>query len=156
MLIPLIGTQRTMLASAVVLVASGTLLLGRRWLVLAAAVGRSLLAVPPGAIAGGEGRPVRGRVALPVRPVTENDGVRRLYLNEGVAVHSVWRDDTVLTGGVWDTFLAVPLLLEREPARAAILGNAGGTVARAFGAFYPATEVDGVEIDPAVTDVAFR
>ena len=67
--------------------------------------------------------------------VTENDGVRRLYLNEGVAVHSVWRDDTVLTGGVWDTFLAVPLLLEREPARAAILGNAGGTVARAFGTF---------------------
>ncbi len=44
-LIPLIGTQRTLLASAVVLVASGSLLLGRRWLVLAAAV----VAAPRGA-----------------------------------------------------------------------------------------------------------
>ena len=72
-LIPLIGTQRTMLASAVVLVASGSLLLGRRWLVLAAAV--VVAARDP---AGGDprrrGARVRGRVALPVRP---RDGERR-------------------------------------------------------------------------------
>ena len=153
--IPLIGTQRTMLASAVVLVASGSLLLGRRWLVLVAAV-VVLLAIPPGAIRGGEGLVFEDESRYQFVRVTENDGVRRLYLNEGVAVHSVWRADAVLTGGVWDTFLTVPLLLEREPVRAAILGNAGGTVARAFGTFYPATDVDGVEIDPVVTDVAFR
>ena len=32
-------------------------------------------------------------------------------------MHSVWRPETVLTGGVWDTFLAVPPLLGR-PLRA--------------------------------------
>ena len=144
-----------MLASAVVLVLSGSLLLGRRVLVVAGAV-VLLLAVPPGAVRGGDGLVFEDESRYQFVRVTENDGVRRLYLNEGVAVHSVWRDDTVLTGGVWDTFLAVPLLLGQEPARAAILGNAGGTVARAFGTFYPGVEVDGVEIDPVVTDVAYR
>ncbi len=88
--------------------------------------------------------------------VTENDGVRRLYLNEGVAVHSVWRTDTVLTGGVWDTFLTVPLLLEREPAAGGDARQRGRHGRARVRPFYPATEVDGVEIDPAVTDVAFR
>ena len=52
-------------------------------------------------------------------------------LNEGVAVHSVWREDEVLTGGVWDAFLALPPLLDRPLRSVAILGNAGGTTARA-------------------------
>jgi hypothetical protein len=88
--------------------------------------------------------------------VRERDGARRLYLNEGIAVHSLWRPQTVLTGGVWDAFLAVPLLLDRAPGRLAVLGNAGGTVARAFGRYYPAVAIDGVEIDPAVTDAGYR
>ena len=62
----------------------------------------------------------------------------------------------MLTGGVWDTFLAVPPLLGRPAARVAILGNAGGTTARAFGVFYPQARVDGVELDPAVTAVGRR
>jgi spermidine synthase len=154
-LIPLIGTQRTLLASAAVLVLSGSLLLGRRWLLLGGAVA-ALLAVPPGAIRAGEGLVYETESRYQFVRVTEQDGVRRLYLNEGVAVHSVWRAETVLTGGVWDTFLALPTLLERPPRSLAVLGNAGGTVARAFGSFYPGVEVDGVEIDPAVTDVAYR
>jgi hypothetical protein len=73
-----------------------------------------------------------------------------------VAVHSVWRRDTVLTGGVWDALLTVPVLLGTPPERVAILGNAGGTLARAYGVFWPRAEIDGVEIDPAVTDVGYR
>jgi spermidine synthase len=38
----------------------------------------------------------------------------------------------------------------------AILGNAGGTTARALGVFYPEARIDGVEIDPAVTAVGRR
>ena len=41
---------------------------------------------------------------------------RLLYLNEGYAVHSVWRPDTVLTGGEWDMFLTAPPLLGRPAA----------------------------------------
>jgi hypothetical protein len=33
-----------------------------------------------------------------------------------------------------------------------VIGNAGGTIARAFGEFYPDVKIDGVEIDPEVTD----
>ena len=66
-------------------------------------------------------------------------------------MHSVWREDTVLTGGVWDAFLALPPLLDRPLRSVAILGNAGGTTARALGRFYPDADVDGVELDPAVS-----
>jgi Spermine/spermidine synthase domain len=68
----------------------------------------------------------------------------------------VWRPDSVLTGGVWDAFLALPPLLGRPLERVAILGNAGGTTARALGVYYPAADVDGVELDPAVSRVGRR
>jgi hypothetical protein len=44
-------------------------------------------------------------------------------------------------------------LLGRPLARVAILGNAGGTTARALGVYYPDAEIDGVELDPAVSRV---
>jgi hypothetical protein len=62
----------------------------------------------------------------------------------------------VLTGGVWDAFLALPPLLGRPLERVAILGNAGGTTARAMGVYYPDAEIDGVELDPAVSRVGRR
>ena len=71
-------------------------------------------------------------------------------------MHSVWWPDSVLTGGVWDAFLALPPLLDRPLERVAILGNAGGTTARAFGVYYPDAEIDGVELDPAVSRVGRR
>jgi len=50
----------------------------------------------------------------------------------------------------------VPPLLGRPLESVAILGNAAGTTARALGVFYPAARVDGVELDPAVSDVGRR
>jgi spermidine synthase len=153
--IPLIGTQRTFLASAAVLALSASILLGRRFLLVAALI-LALVAIPPGVVRAGAGLVHEEESRYQFIQVVERDGVRRLYLNEGVAVHSVWREDSVLTGGIWDGFLAVPALLDRDPGRVAILGNAGGTVARAYGVFYPDTAIDGVEIDPAVTGVGER
>jgi spermidine synthase len=152
-LIPAIGTQRTFLVVAVLLVASSCFLLGPRYLV-ATALLAVLLVVPPGAIKAEEGliheeTSFHQYIAVVERP----DGRRLLHLNEGVAVHSVWREDSVLTGGVWDAFLAIPPLLGRPLERVAILGNAGGTTARALGVYYPDAEVDGVELDPAVSRV---
>ena len=155
-LIPLVGTQRTLLGTAALLAASAAVMLGRRWAVAAVAIG-ALVAIPPGVVKASEGV-VLHEVASPYQfvQVVERDGVRRLYLNEGVAVHSVWRPDTVLTGGVWDAFLALPVYLEHGPRRVAVLGNAGGTIARAYGEYWPDAEIDGVEIDPAVTDAGRR
>ena len=82
--------------------------------------------------------------------------MRYLYLNEGYAIHSTWRADTVLTGGEWDMFLIAPGLLGRPAQRVVMLGNAGGTTGRAFGVFFPEVRYDGVEIDPQVTAIARR
>jgi spermidine synthase len=153
--IPAVGTQRTLLAAAALVALAAAGLLGRRWLVLAAALG-ALLALPPGAVRAESGLIYEQESRYQFIHVTELHGVRRLYLNEGLAVHSMWRRGSVLTGGEWDTYLAVPSLLGRPLRRVAILGNAGGTTARALGVFYPAARVDGVELDPAVTAVGRR
>jgi spermidine synthase len=151
--IPVAGTQRTLVATAALLALSASFLLGRKVLVLAAALA-ALVALPPGAI-----KPPPGVLHEEdslyqfIQVVERDDGMRALRLNEGVAMHSVWRANTVLTGGEWDAFLAVPTLLGRPLRSVAILGNAGGTTARALGVFYPDARVDGVELDPAVTRV---
>ena len=154
-LIPAIGTQRTLLASAALIGVGGALLLGRRWLVLAVGIA-ALLLIPPGAVKGQAGLLYEDESRYQFIQVVERDGVRRLYLDEGLATHSVWRKDEVLTGGVWDTYLAVPDLLGRAPRRVAMLGNAAGTAARAFQRYYRFARVDGVELDPAVSETGRR
>ena len=155
-LIPAIGTQRTFLVVAALLAVSSCFLLGARWLVVAVALA-ALVAIPPGTVKPQEGV-LHEETSYHqfIQVVEEDDGRRLLYLNEGVAVHSVWRPDSVLTGGVWDAFLALPPLLGRPLERVAILGNAAGTTARALGVYYPEAEIDGVELDPAVSDVGRR
>ena len=155
-LIPLVGTQRTLLGTAVLLALSASLLLGRAPLALAAAIA-TLSAVPPGAVKGEPGLlHEEDSLYQYIQVVERSDGRRLLRLNEGVAVHSVWRRNTVLTGGVWDAFLALPELLDRPLRSVAILGNAAGTTARALGVFYPDARIDGVELDPAVSRVGRR
>jgi spermidine synthase len=155
-LIPLVGTQRTLILASVVLAASAAPLLGSRALVAAAAAG-VLLVLPPGVVKQADGRILFERESrYQFVQVVERHGVRRLYLNEGVVVHSVYRPWTVLTGDEWDAFLAVPALLDRQPRTLAVLGNAGGTTARAFGRFWPRVDIDGVEIDPVVSEAAAR
>jgi spermidine synthase len=154
--IPLVGTQRTMLGSAALLAVAAALLLGARWQVATIAL-CGLLFVPAGTIKASEGLVWETESAYQyVQVVQRSDGSRALRLNEGVAVHSVWRADTVLTGGVWDTFLVVPLLLGRPVERVLILGSAGGTIGRAYGRFYPDALVDGVEIDGEVSEAGRR
>jgi len=154
--IPLLGTQRTMLASAALLVLAAALLLGARWQLLTLLVA-GLLFVPAGKIKASPGLLFETESPYQyVQIVERSDGSRALRLNEGVAVHSVWRRDTVLTGGEWDMFLVVPALLDRPVERMLVIGNAGGTIARAYGEMYPAVEIDGIEIDPEVSEAARR
>jgi spermidine synthase len=85
------------------------------------------------------------------------DGTRWLELNEGVAVHSVYQPRTYLTGGYWDDFLVLPQASAAGTSRRiAILGDAAGTVARAYGHYFPRTRVDAVEIDPELTAIGRR
>ena len=107
-LIPAVGTQRTFLVVAALLAVSSCFLLGARYLVVAAGLA-ALVLVPPGAVKAQAGL-LHEETSYHqyIQVVERPDGRRLLYLNEGVAVHSVWRPDSVLTGGVWDAFLALP------------------------------------------------
>jgi spermidine synthase len=91
------------------------------------------------------------------RVIQRDDGSRTLELNEGQAQHSVYQPTTVLTGGVWDGALVLPFAaLNRAPRRMAILGNAAGTTARAYGRLFPSTRIDGVELDSELSDIGRR
>ena len=91
------------------------------------------------------------------RVIDHADGERTLELNEGQAIHSLYRPDTVLTGGYWDGFLVAPFAVRRDPPRrVAMLGFAGGTVARAYARYFPAARIDGVEIDRELFDIGRR
>jgi spermidine synthase len=161
LLIPLIGTHRTFLVFALALTAVAVPGLGaRRFLLVPLAVG-ALLLVPPAAIgADVAGARVIFSAETPyqyVRVVQLRSGVRWLQLNEGVAVHSLYRPGSYLTGGYWDDFLVLPLTgVRRVPQRVAILGDAAGTVARAYGHYFPSTRVDAVELDGELSTIGKR
>ena len=91
------------------------------------------------------------------------DGTKtELILNEGQAVHSIYDPTDLLTGGPWDYMLVADAFRpaessEQAPRDVAILGLAGGTAARQYAAAYgDAVDITGVEIDPAILDVAHR
>ena len=158
-LIPLVGTRRTFLSFALALAIVAVPALGRRFVLAPVAVA-ALMAIPVGTVKdSGSARVVWDHETeyQYARVVQERDGERRLELNEGQAVHSVYRPGRWLTGDYWDEMLVLPFAAGRRPPRSvAILGNAAGTTARAYTHFFPGTRVDGVEIDGELTDVGRR
>jgi spermidine synthase len=161
LLIPLIGTHRTFLVFALALALVAAPGLGARAFLLVPLAIAGLMAVPPAAVgAGRRDARVIYETETPyqyVRVVQLRSGERWLQLNEGVAVHSDYRPWSYLTGGYWDDFLVLPAAGARGvPERIAILGNAAGTVARAYGHFYPRTRVDAVELDGELTSIGRR
>jgi spermidine synthase len=160
LLIPLAGTQRTFIAFAAALaLAAAASGLPRRALLVPLALA-ALLALPPGVTkpgSGGEKVVFEQETPYQYLRVVQVGDERRLELNEGQAVHSLYRPGTVLTGGYWDSYSVLPFArLDAPPRRMAMLGNAGGTVARAYARFYPRTTFDGVEIDRDVSAVGRR
>jgi spermidine synthase len=150
------GTQRTMIGTAALLAGCSVLLIGRR--AVPAAIGAlALLLVPPGAIKASSGLLFERESPYQYVSVVQwDDGTRVLQLNEGVAYHSMWRRGFVLTGQYWDLFAMLPPLLDHSARDMLVIGNAGGTIARMYGLFYPRVAIDGVEIDPAVTEAGRR
>jgi spermidine synthase len=158
-LIPHAGTQRTFLVFAAVAALAAVPGLGARW-ALVPAVLVAALALPPGTVKPAESGRVLEEAETEyqyARVVAEPDGSRRLELNEGQAIHSLWRRDTVLTGDYWDEFLVLPFAgAPRPPSRIAVLGTAGGTVARAYARYFPQTRIDAVDIDAKLFELGRR
>ena len=160
LLIPVVGTRRTflLLAAAMALAALPHLARGRVAAAVVPATILGLIALPTGTVKAAEGSE---RVIWEketeyqyARVVQDAEGERTLELNEGHAVHSLYRPGEWLTGDYWDEMLVLALAGGHAPPRSvAILGNAAGTTARAIGHYFPQTTVDAVEIDPALTTV---
>ena len=158
-LIPLAGTQRTFLAFALALALVAAVGLGWRFFVVPAALAIAI-ALPVGTVkATDEGRTLHEAESEQqyIRVIEEPDGDRILELNEGQAVHSMLPARGYLTADYWDSFLVLPFTARpRPPRRVAVLGNAAGTIARSYGHFWPRTRVDGVEIDPELSELGYR
>jgi spermidine synthase len=95
-----------------------------------------------------------------IQVVQESDGTHDLILNEGAgAIHSKYNPNQVLFGPTWyaEYLLMAPYFNQDftpdKLRRVAIIGLAGGTLARQYTAAYGPIPVDGVEIDPAIVDV---
>lgn len=159
LLVPWIGTRRTLLVFALLLALSALPLLPRKALVAPLAIALLLL-VPESGVKAAPGDAVLWEGESPyqfVQVVREEDGDTILRLNEGWATHSIKVGPSGLVGGYWDRPLCLPVAIDRpEDGRIAVLGNAAGTTAVQYARFWPTWAVDGVEIDGLVSEAGYR
>lgn len=85
-------------------------------------------------------------------------GYRYLYLNEGQGIHSQWHPEIISYQRTWSFFLTAPYfnappVLPDEIDSLAIIGLAGGTIARQHTHVYGHIPIDGIEIDPDIIHV---
>ena len=153
-LIPGVGTQRTLL-SAALLVALVSIPLLLRPALIASTVIVVLLILPPGLVKETTGTLAERETTYQFIQVARESGGRIVMrFDDGIADQSVYRVDTALTGGEWDMPLIVPPMLARPLHHVLVIGNAGGTTARALASEYPGIDIDAVELDPVVTQLA--
>ena len=159
LLVPWIGTRRTLLVLAFLLALAALPLLPRRAALVPLAV-VLLLLVPEQGVKAAPGDRVVWEGETPyqfAQIVDDATGERVLRLNEGWATHSIRPGPSGLVGGYWDRLLCLPAVIGRpEDGRLAVLGNAGGTTAVQYARFWPTWTIDGVEIDSTVSDLGYR
>ena len=121
----------------------------------------ALLALPIGTVkAAGEGKVIHETDTeyQYARVIDHAGGERTLELNEGQAIHSLYRPehraDRRLLGRL--PRRARSRSAASPPRRVAMLGFAGGTVARAYARYFPDARIDGVEIDSELFDIGRR
>jgi predicted membrane-bound spermidine synthase len=93
-----------------------------------------------------------------IQVVAYGDGCRALLLNEGEGVHSIYCPEQLHTPGPWDYFLIAPYFnappyTPDQVESVALVGLAGGTMARQYTAVYGPIPIDGIEIDPEIVRV---
>ncbi len=162
-LIPTYGTRPTIFVLAFLLGAISTAGLyepGRRRLYLLIPVVIVALALLSGGAIRGAAYGVRvyeTESAYNYIQVIRTGTETQLLLDEGSAVHSIYDPTSLYTHGYWDDALLAPYFGSgRAPSRVALVGLAGGTVARQFTAIDGPMPIDGVEIDPKIVDVGRR
>ena len=162
-LLPLLGSRNTLLAIGGLLASAGAVRALRRRGVIAV----TLVLFVFGARYQGPIRSDPGQVfeteSLYSYLQVQRDpaGWTRLLTNESVSYQSVWPDEGILTGGVWDYLALAPALADHSGAelRVLIVGLAAGTVARQIHAAYSPNSrvvIHGIELDPEVVEAGRR
>ncbi len=156
--IPLLGTARTIMVFAGLLLAVVALGLGLRMRGAAAAVvlPAAALLVPLPAPSPTPGLLHAEDSAYQYLEVFDQGPLRFLAFNDALGFQTVANRQSPFTGFYYDYYALLPLLLERPAGRALVIGLGGGIIANQYRYFHPGVVVDGVEIDPAVIDVARR
>jgi spermidine synthase len=170
-LIPAWGVRRTILALAFALLLASLWGLRPRARIGSGAVAALLLlviAVPALYTASlGPLKPQQGLIYEQetlynyVQVTRDQQGTNYLVLNEGDAIHSIYNPDRILyvdRGWYSDYLLAAPYFNENyqnaQTRKLAVVGLAGGTIARQYNAAYHLDRIDGAELDPAIISVA--
>ena len=161
-LIPEAGTARTFLIFSAILLAVGIggLLMTDRRAALRVAWMPIALAILAVIILSNTSRPVPEGYTLLyekdsaynyIQIVEDEHQNRYLWLNEGQGIHSQWHPTNVYFQRTWGFFLAAPYFnpnfTPEDMGPIAIIGLAGGTIARQHTAVYGDIPIDGIEID---------
>jgi predicted membrane-bound spermidine synthase len=91
--------------------------------------------------------------------VVRVDNEIQLILNEGVGIHSIYDPANLLTGGPWDYFSVAPLFntppfLPQQVRSVCVIGLGAGTIPRELTAAYGPLAIDGVELDGEIVSLA--
>jgi spermidine synthase len=156
-LLNLVGTRGTFVVLALVLIAIGLIGLKKQalpllWMPIALIVLHALLPISFSSLAG---TLYQDESSYNYIQVVQRDQTRYLLLNDGQGVHSIYAPGTIQTNGTWDYFTIAPYF-NAPPTpvqRVALIGLAGGTLARSFTELYGPIPIEGIEIDPKIVAV---
>lgn len=154
-LIPFLGTTKTFVLLGLVLVFLAAFGTRKWWLFVLGVLGFLLYWIVP---------PVYAHefiIATKDSPygfifITEDaKGLRRLHVDNPLGTQSVYDSNALILPEhyYYSYFAVLPSMLDR-PKSVLILGHAGGTFTRLYNAFYPELHITGVELDPAITQMA--
>lgn len=156
-LVPYIGSRETIILSAILLIGIAACLFGKPYWTFAA------LLLPVGIYAFVFQTPLIASASMLYEEesaynylkVQDSDDKLKLIVNEGLGVQSYYMKEGILTGEYYD-YIALTPYLQEQPTKAHILvlGLAGGSITRQFDHYFPDYTLTGVEIDPAIVDVA--
>lgn len=155
--IPFLGSQKTFLLFGSLLILIGILGLQnfkKTWIVLMVSILAFVL--PQDALKKDPFTIAQAETLYNYLRVNESPNkVRRLLVNEGRGVQSIYHPKKFLTGDYWDYATLLPIL-NPQGKKMLILGLAGGTSARAVSHYFPDISIDAVEIDPKIIEFGER
>ncbi len=151
--IPVLGSHKTMIICAVVLImagVAGAFLHKKNPVLLLIFIGLAAWNYPeplPGAnvVYAGES---------PYSHVRVEALGRWLILKPGSNfIHSIYNPDCILSGNVWDYYCLAPCIQD-DAQNCLVLGMGGGTSVRQYLHYWPGLQIDALDIDPLMVELA--